>query len=277
MNAARAALMAGLLSICQFLSGCVSADRLLLHPTTHPVSTEGAVAEKIPFESGVVEIWKAQTPAARSSGPQAYVLTFYGNADRADRWPAREVSLWKDHAVEIWGVNHPGFGGSTGPARLDRIAGAATAALNHLQTVARGKPIIVSGTSVGTVAALHLAGHHGVSGVIARSPTPLRETAMRHGWWNLWLLAGPVAVQIPPELDSVKNARTSSAPAVFLLTAKDDLVTPNCQRMVIDAYRGEKRTQVLASAGHNSSLTAAEQHDYEELLSWLFAKAAKGR
>jgi len=124
-------------------------------------------------------------------------------------------------------------------------------------------------------AALHLAAQPGVSGLIARSPTPLQQTAMRHGWWNLWLIAAPVAVQIPSDLDSVKNAKAASVPAVFLITAKDTLVTPPCQRMVIDAYRGEKRTVVLAEAGHNSPLEEFEVREYEAALSWLYEKALK--
>ena len=266
---------AALLTLCHFLAGCVSADRLLLHPSTHPIETAGAVSEKIPFEDGVVEIWKAKTPAAQRDGAKVYVLTFYGNADRADRWPAHEAALWGDQAVEVWGVNHPGYGGTTGPARLNRIAAVATSALDHLRKIAHGKPIIVSGTSIGSTAALHLAAQPGVSGLIARSPTPLQQTAMRHGWWNLWLIAAPVAVQIPSDLDSVKNAKAASVPAVFLITAKDTLVTPPCQRMVIDAYRGEKRTVVLAEAGHNSPLEEFEVREYEAALSWLYEKALK--
>ncbi len=275
VTAKSATLKAGLLTLCQFVAGCVSADRFLLHPTNHPVPTDSAVRERIPFEDGVIEIWKARTAAAQKEGTKLYVLTFYGNADRADRWPAHEVELWKDLPVEVWGVNHPGYGGTTGPARLDRIAAVATAACDHLRTMAGGKPIIVSGTSLGSTAALHLAACRPVSGVITRSPTPLRQTAMYHGWWNLWLIAAPVAMQIPSDLDSVKNAQAAKAPAVFLVTSKDDLVTPACQRLVIDAYGGEKRSVILAEAGHNSPLEESETREFEAALAWLYAKATK--
>jgi hypothetical protein len=29
----------------------------------------------------------------------------------------------------------------------------------------------------------------------------------RFGWWDLWLLAGPVALQIPKDLDSITGKR----------------------------------------------------------------------
>ena len=71
---------------------------------------------------------------ARQQGrADVFILRFYGNADRADRWPAMEAEMWKDRAVEIWGMNYPGFGGSTGPARLARIGPAAVAAFDALR------------------------------------------------------------------------------------------------------------------------------------------------
>ena len=93
-----------------------------------------AVRRTIPFENGDLEIWTAQSQSARQQGrADVFILRFYGNADRADRWPAMEAEMWKDRAVEIWGMNYPGFGGSTGPARLARIGPAAVAAFDELR------------------------------------------------------------------------------------------------------------------------------------------------
>ena len=50
---------------------------------------------------------------AQKDSADIYVLRFYGNADRADRWAAAEAEMWNDRAVEIWGMNYPGFGRST--------------------------------------------------------------------------------------------------------------------------------------------------------------------
>ena len=51
--------------------------------------------------------------------------------------------MWNDRAVEIWGMNYPGFGGSTGPARLARIGPAAVAAFDEIKdSEAAGAPII---------------------------------------------------------------------------------------------------------------------------------------
>src|SRR6266536_6167225 len=184
-------------------------DHLILFPTKAPIETGGAVRKMLPFQNGELEVWTAVSQRShQQGGPDIYVLRFYGNADRADRWVANEVEEWNDRAVEIWGMNYPGFGGSTGPARLARIGPAAVAAFDVLRREAADAPIIAYGASIGATAALHVAASRpaGIAGLILHNPPPLREMILRQfGWWNLWLLAGPVALQIPRDLDSIEN------------------------------------------------------------------------
>src|ERR1700730_14783105 len=135
-------------------------DRLVLFPTTDRIDAGAAIRKPIPFEGGELEIWTAASKLAQQRGqPQLYVLRFYGNADRADRWVAVEAEMWNNRAIEVWGMNYPGFGGSTGPARLARLGPAALAAFDALKRVAEDRPIIVFGTSLGTTTALHIAAH----------------------------------------------------------------------------------------------------------------------
>jgi pimeloyl-ACP methyl ester carboxylesterase len=176
-------------------------DHLILFPTRAPIDAGAAVRRAIPFENGDLEIWTHNRSWRVNRAAQTFSFcAFYGNADRADRWPAIEAEMWKDRAVEIWGMNYPGFGGSTGPARLARIGPAAIAAFDALTHEAAGAPIVAYGASIGATAALHVATARpaGIAGLILHNPPPLREMILRQfGWWNLWLLAGPVALQIP--------------------------------------------------------------------------------
>src|SRR5438094_3999492 len=97
-------------------------DHLILFPTRTPINAGGAVRKTIPFQNEQLEVWIAQSRLARAKGnPEVYVLRFYGNADRAERWPAAAAEMWSDRAVEIWGMNSPGFCGSTARARLSKI------------------------------------------------------------------------------------------------------------------------------------------------------------
>jgi pimeloyl-ACP methyl ester carboxylesterase len=249
-------------------------DRLVLFPTTDRIDAGAAIRKTIPFDGGELEIWTAASRSAQQRGqPQLYVLRFYGNADRADRWVAGEAEMWNDRAVEVWGMNYPGFGGSTGPARLARLGPAALAAFDALKQKAGDRPIVVFGASLGTTTALHIAAHRKVAGLILHNPPPLRQMILRQfGWWNLWLLAGPLAQKIPPDLDSVANAKIVHAPAIFLLAERDEVVAPKFQRLVVDAYAGEKRLIPLAGADHNSAVQGAGLANFHAALDWLLPK-----
>jgi len=251
-------------------------DRLILFPTTNRIDAGSATRKTIPFQNGELEVWTARSAPAHQRGqPDVYVLRFYGNADRADRWVAAEAGMWNERAVEVWGMNYPGFGGSTGPARLANLGPAALTAFDELQKVAGNHPIIVFGASLGTTTALHIAAHRKIAGLILHNPPPLRQIILRQfGWWNLWLFAGPMAFKVPAELDSVANARASHVPAIFLLAADDEIVAPRFQRLVVDAYAGEKRIIPLASAGHNDPVEGTGLADFHRALDWLVPRSS---
>lgn len=249
-------------------------DHLILFPTRASIDSGGAVRKTIPFQNGELELWTAISRRAQQNGRvDTYVLRFYGNADRAERWVAAEADEWDDRAVEIWGMNYPGFGGSTGPARLSRIGPAALTAFDELQRHANGQPIVLYGASLGASTALHIAAHRPVAGLILHNPPPLRQMILRQfGWWNLWLLAGPIALQIPRDLDSVSNAKATHAPAIFLLADKDEVVAPRFHRLVVEAYAGEKRVISLPGAYHNDPVEGAALVDLNRALDWLLSK-----
>ena len=277
-------------------------DHLILFPSTAPIDAGVGVRKTVPVENGEIEVWTAQSGRARELGhADVFILRFYGNADRADRWAAAEAEMWSDRAVEIWGMNYPGFGGSTGPARLARMGPAAVAVFDEMKQQAQsnsavefalpsgsstasalrtahttGSPIVVFGSSIGVTVALHVAASRPkqVAGLILHNPPPLREMILRQfGWWNLWLLAGPVAMQIPRDLDSIANARASGVPAVFLLAKKDEIVAPRFHRLVVNAYAGEKRILELRGAHHNDPIEGAALAEVNDALGWLLAKA----
>jgi pimeloyl-ACP methyl ester carboxylesterase len=250
-------------------------DQLILFPTTQSIDAHGATRETIPFRSGKLEIWTARSHLAKQHGePDACILRFYGNADRADRWVALEADAFGERALELWGVNYPGFGGSSGPARLKSMGEAGVAAFDALKTRAGGKPIYVFGASIGSAVALHVAANREARGLVLHNPPPLRQVILRHyGWWNLWLVAGPVALQIPRELDSVANAKRIHAPALFLLAQNDEIVLPRFQRLVVDSFAGEKRVIPLPGAYHNSPIEGPVVSEIHRAYDWLFGAA----
>jgi len=251
-------------------------DQLILFPSTQYIDPHGAVREIIPFRNGDLEIWTARSHLAKQRDHiDAYILRFYGNADRADRWVALEADAFGERAIEVWGVNYPGFGGSSGPARLKRMGEAGVAAFDALRTKAGDKPIYVFGASIGSAVALHVAANRDVRGLVLHNPPPLRQIILRnYGWWNLWLLAGPVALRIPRDLDSLANGKRIHAPAIFLLAGNDEIVPPKFQRLVVDSFAGEKRVIPLPGAYHNSPIEGPVVAEIHRAYDWLFGAAA---
>ena len=245
-------------------------DRFVLFPSTARIPANGATRKAVPFEGGELEVWTAASRAARAGRPKTYVLRFYGNADRAERWVADEADMLGDRAMEIWGVNYPGFGGSTGPARLARIGPAALTAFDELQRTAGDRTIVLFGASLGTIATLHVAAERKVAGLVLHNPPALRQMILRQfGWWNLWLLAGPLSRKVPADLDSVANAKAIHAPAIFLLAENDEVVAPRFQKLVVNSYAGEKRVIQLRGANHNSPIDGEGLRSFHEALNWL--------
>src|SRR5438445_1142575 len=132
----RIALLAATAYLFVIFAGRLRA-RLILFPSTAPINPGSALRQSIPFQAGERAIWTAASHrACQNNKIDAYILRFYGNADRAELWAALEAETWNDRAVEIWAVNYPGFGGSSGPARLRLIPSAALAAFDALQSKA---------------------------------------------------------------------------------------------------------------------------------------------
>lgn len=267
-------LLCGYIALMTF-GGC--ADRLILYPSTEPVAMPGIErGPDVTSFTGKVEIWTARAAAALASEPQAFVLNFIGNASRGEYEAAMVAEEWGAHPVEVWGVNYPGYGGSTGPAKLKSIPPAALAAYDALAAHAAGRPIYVSGTSLGTAVALYVAAHRPVAGIVLHNPPPLRNLILgRYGWWNLWLAAGPIAMAIPSELDSISNARRVSVPAVFVLAGRDTIVPPSYQHQVVSAYGGTKRIVDRPGADHNDPLQDADSVNVAAGIDWLSQAAAK--
>ena len=112
--------------------------------------------------------------------------------------------------------------------------------------------------------------------MILQNPPPLKQLILgAHGWWNLWLLATPVTLSVPGELDSIANARRCTAPAVFLLAQDDEVIPPPYQRKIIDAYAGEKHVIKLKGARHVQPLTSEQEDQLHKQMDWLLLPPAQ--
>jgi pimeloyl-ACP methyl ester carboxylesterase len=256
------------------LGGC--ADQLAMNPSTHPLDTHGAERRTFVHDGRLIEFYVALSPGTAAAGqPQAYMLEFCGNSQRAETIATQRAARWGTRAVEVWVMNYPGFGRSDGPARLQSIPSAALAAYDHLAIDAGSRPIFVAGYSLGTAVAIFVAAHRPAAGLILQSPPPIQSLILDHyGWWNLWLIAWPTARQIPDELDSMSNGSHASAPALFVLSGRDSIVPIEYQRRVVDAYAGPKQILLMTNATHDSAIPPSEEARVRANLDWLWDHSA---
>jgi hypothetical protein len=259
------------------MGGC--ADRLILFPSRHAMNAAGAERREVPFEEGHIEVFIARSPGATMRPVEAYVLRFLGNAERAEMNAADAPAYeWGQKPIEMWSVQHAGFGQSTGPARLKRLPPAALAAYDALAHQAGGRPIFVTGTSLGTTLALHVASQREVAGLVLRTPPPLKSLILgRHGWWNLWLAAGPVAMGVPKEMDALQTAPRVKTPALFILIDADEIIPLKYQQKVVDAYAGEKQAILSEGGDHNSPLSDDAYGKTQQQLDLLWEKVMSRR
>ncbi len=229
----------------------------------------------IHYENGHVEAWTQRIGTNKRSEADVFVLKFAGTDERAERTNYQPLSSWPDLKGEVWSVNPPGYGGSSGRASLRSFAAAGRAAYEDIVRVADGRPLVLMGTSLGTITALYLAARFPISGMVLRNPPPLRQLIVgEHGWWNLWVGAMLVSTQVPDYLCSIRNAsRCHGIPTVFVGSARDRLVPPQYQARIVKAYSGPKRIMRLRKGNHSTPMNAMEQIRFRNELGWLRRQA----
>jgi uncharacterized protein len=254
------------------------ADRLILCPTNHEIEAPDKTCLPLIVGQDKIEVWVQDVgPAEREV--DVFVLKFAGTGGRAECSTDQPACYWPKLRSRLWTVNPPGYGGSTGPASVPKLAPAARAVFEQLWRVAEGRPVVLFGNSLGGACVLHLAARYQVDGLILRNPPPLREMILgRFGWRSGFLGAWLIARQVPDELDCRANARQTASPAVFVMSAEDTIVPPKYQRLIHEDYRGAKRIVVLENSGHAGPLSAQGAAAYQQAVDWLWSSIlATGR
>jgi uncharacterized protein len=253
------------------------ADRLILCPTNHAIQVSDRSCRSLNVGHDNVEIWTQDVgPVEREV--DLYVLKFVGTGGRAECSTDQPACYWPTLRTRLWTVNPPGYGGSSGRASIRKLAPTARAVFEELMRLADGLPVVLFGNSLGGTCALHLAARYKVDGLILRNPPPLREMILgRFGWRSCYLGAWLITRQVPEELDCRANAGRATAPAVFVMSAQDTTVPPKYQRLIHEAYGGEKEIVVLENAGHAAPFSPEAAAAYQRALDWLWSSIVAAR
>jgi pimeloyl-ACP methyl ester carboxylesterase len=244
-----------IISLLLMAGGC--ADSLILYPPKEAAVPAGAERRMVPVRDEAVEVWIKRAASERA---EVFVLEFTGNAMRAEHVVLGTARRFANLNAEVWSVNYPGYGGSGGKAKLSAIPPAALGTYEAMKQESGNRPIVVVGRSIGTTAALYVASKRPVAGVVLHSPVPLNRVIFgKFGWWNLWIASSIVAAQVPGELQALSTAPKCSAPAVFIVSEQDQLVSAGNQGRVIGAYGGKKTVIPLEGADHNTPASREEE------------------
>ena len=246
----------------------------LLYPTTNPIAVKNVETFVVPTANGNIEVFERRSNPALP--PQGVVLNFMGNADRAENNINSDAQDWNDIPVVHLSANYPGYGKSQGPSDVRKLAPTGIAVYDFAKKKYPDLPIYVHGVSIGSTVALNIAANRPAAGVVLRSPVPLKSLILsQNGWWNLWLVALPVSLGVPSDLDAIENIRKidPKIPVVVVQTEADTVVPLKYQQKVIDARQGAKTIVKMPKADHNDSMTALEEKEYLAAIRWIWKQS----
>lgn len=237
------------------------ANRLVLAPTQDPVDPESRQRVPIPCGSDEMEAWVHR----QSSMAHWFVLKFPGAGGRAERASTYPAELFSPHS-EVWTINPPGYGTSTGKACVSKMHAVAEAAWNAIQEVAAGAPIIVTGTSLGAMYALDVAARFPVAGVLLRHPAPVHQLIQgQHNPRTFGLASRTIGKQIPSEVDAGRNAPNCTVPAFIAIAEHDQIIPAKYQVQLAESYGGDTVIFVLREGKHESLVTECQQDEFNQL------------
>lgn len=251
------------------------ADSIILCPSREAIRVEHKQCEAQNHATNRVDVWIQRRGDVRTRPADVYVLKFGGAGSRAERATIFPLDFWDDMTAEVWAPNWPGFGESAGRASVRPLAEIGLFCYEAIRRRARGRPIIVTGNSLGTAVALAVAAQHrDMAGIILRNPPPLRQLIVgKHGWYSLWVGAWLISRCVPASLDSIANARGSDVPALFITSGKDRVVPPTFQQTVFDAYAGPKSCLLLPRADHADFPDESDLPAFASQMNWLRRRA----
>ena len=244
------------------------ADLLILQPTRDPIDPEERQRRWIETESGGVEAWTLSTSERNPDQVDLLAIKFPGTGGRAERGGPHPFEIYRDLNVEIWTVNHAGYGGSAGSASLQNQAASCDRVWDHLATKYPDTPIVLVGNSLGCLSALYLAARRDAAGLYLRNPVAIHQmisTRPKYSWWNFGM-SRLVAGQIPSELDAVENAGRSECPMLMVRSQRDRVVPERYQRQILDNYAGRKTEFVILGADHHHAIDESQHEEYKQVL-----------
>ncbi|ULQ52678.1 alpha/beta hydrolase [Flavihumibacter fluvii] len=200
-------------------------DQFLFHPETllKKASFGFTMPHKevnIPFDaSSNLNIVQFKLDTNNYQKPKGVVLYFHGNRKNIS-WYAKYVPAFTHAGYEVWMIDYPGFGKSTGPLTEERLYAYSEQLYKLAHATFAADSIIVYGKSMGTGIAAELAARYTTKLLVLETPYySIRSLVKRY------LPIYPVDRLIHFELPTYKHLQNVTEPVV-IFQGTDDGVVP---------------------------------------------------
>jgi dienelactone hydrolase len=251
----------------------VWARRVLL-PTSRAIPCSKTEA-RVPHGSGCVQLWgqSRDGSADLEANPALVVLRLLGARGRAELATEDPANRLSGVPYVVWTINPPGFGGSSGPSSIQDYMSAVRAARDFLAARYPNARLWIYGKSIGATAAMYLAAHSVLSGLILKNIIDVPTIASRRiaGWLppaQKWLSA-----TIPTELNPAHWAPAVRYPTLFVISADDQIAPADTQERIAGLYGGP-RGVLRVQGGHDEpTLRAEDEIRYAESVTTLWRGA----
>jgi len=198
--------------------------------------------------------------------PALAVLVSHGNAGyalhRADYATFLRAAA-PDHAVSLYLLEYPGYGGRPGSPSQEALLAAAGEAL---AAIPDNQPVILLGESIGTGVATGTAARFPdrVDGLLLLTPFDSLVNVARHHYPLL-----PVGWILRDRYPSAEWLGAFDGPVAIIVAARDTIVPAAFGRALYESYHGPKKLIEDSTADHNDLLHTLPASAWREALEFL--------
>ncbi|MBS1566854.1 MAG: alpha/beta fold hydrolase [Bacteroidetes bacterium] len=232
-------------------------DNILYHPTPLPADYHYAFKEphkevNIPYDSGsninIIQFDLSNRPDTFWNAPhrvKGVVLYFHGNRDNIG-WYEKFVPNFTKNDYEVWMVDYPGYGKSTGPVSEQRLYAYA----EQLYKLARARfepnQITIYGKSLGTGPAAWLASRKNCRQLILETPY-YSMTSLARYYFPIY----PVGRMIHCRIPSYEYVQGVIAPVTILHGTSDWIIPHRNARRLAALLKPTDKFYSIPGGSHN--------------------------
>ena len=233
-------------------------DRILFHPVAVDIHTPYHFDQ--PFKEVDIPYNKetslnvVQFTRTGADTPRGVVLYFHGNKDNVTHYAAYAADFTR-HGYEVWMMDYPGYGKSTGKFSEDNLYAYALVLYKLARSRWRPGQIIIYGKCLGTGVAAQLADIRDCRRLILESPYYSMTSLVRH-----YLPVWPVGSMLHYKFPTDEHLPKVTAPITIFHGSSDGLVPYSNASRLKPLLKSGDEFITIEGGGHN------DLHDHPEFI-----------